>query len=143
MTEEAQRAAVIAEAETWLNTPYRHQARVKGAGVDCGMLLLEVFSAAGVIEAQTVGDYSRDFHLHRNEERYLEQLLRYADEITGPPQPGDIAVWRFGRSYAHGALVVSWPTIIHSYVGLGVVYGDAQADQDLVERPYRWFSCWK
>ncbi|MFS1524436.1 hypothetical protein ACL7TT_10035 [Microbulbifer sp. 2304DJ12-6] len=142
MTAAEQRAAVVAEAKTWLNTPYRHQGRVKGAGVDCGMLLLEVFSATGVIEAGAVEDYPRDWHLHRGEERYLGQVLQHAQEIAGPGQAGDIAVWRFGRSFAHGALVVDWPTIIHSYVGLGVVYGDALADQDLAERPYRMFSCW-
>lgn len=28
-------AAIVAEARTWLGTPFHHQGRVKGAGVDC------------------------------------------------------------------------------------------------------------
>ena len=31
----AQRLAVVAEAESWLGTPYHHEARIKGHGVDC------------------------------------------------------------------------------------------------------------
>lgn len=36
-----QRAAVIAEAESWLSTPYHHEARIKGHGVDCAQILDE------------------------------------------------------------------------------------------------------
>jgi cell wall-associated NlpC family hydrolase len=31
------RAAVVAEARSWLGTPFHHQGRVKAAGVDCAM----------------------------------------------------------------------------------------------------------
>lgn len=34
----------VAEAITWLGTPYHHQGRVKGVGVDCGTLLCEVYA---------------------------------------------------------------------------------------------------
>ncbi len=43
------RAAVVAEAHRWLRTPYHKHGRVLGAGVDCSMLLAEVFEAAGAI----------------------------------------------------------------------------------------------
>lgn len=33
----------VAEALTWLGTPYHQQGRVKGVGVDCGTLLCEVY----------------------------------------------------------------------------------------------------
>jgi cell wall-associated NlpC family hydrolase len=36
------RAAVVREAESWIGTPFHHAARVKGAGIDCLMLLAEV-----------------------------------------------------------------------------------------------------
>src|SRR5208337_4686669 len=52
--ESAQRQAVLAIAESWVGTPFHHQGRVKGrqGGVDCAMLLLEVFLSAGVIDAK-------------------------------------------------------------------------------------------
>jgi cell wall-associated NlpC family hydrolase len=39
---EDERAAVVAEARTWIKTPWRHMADIKGAGVDCAMLLVRV-----------------------------------------------------------------------------------------------------
>ena len=42
------REDVLIELNNWLGTPYHHAARVQGAGVDCLMLLLEVYGRAGV-----------------------------------------------------------------------------------------------
>ncbi|HZT87388.1 MAG TPA: hydrolase [Stellaceae bacterium] len=119
------RERVVAEALTWLGTPYHHRARVKGAGVDCLMLLAEVYEAAGVIAHVEPAHYPPDWHLHRDVERYVEGVLHYAHEVAGPPRPGDVAVFRFGRAFAHGAVVLAWPRVIHAFVRTGVVYGDA------------------
>lgn len=40
--------AIIAEARTWIGTPFVHQGRVKGLGVDCGGLVLGVARALGL-----------------------------------------------------------------------------------------------
>ena len=39
--------AAVQEAITWLGTPYHHQGRVKGVGVDCGTLICEVHKKIG------------------------------------------------------------------------------------------------
>ena len=75
------RAAVIAEAQSWLGTPYHHMGRVKGAGADCLTLLAEVFERAGVIPHVEVPFYPPDWNLHRDAERYLEGVTRYAREV--------------------------------------------------------------
>ena len=46
----AMRDAVVAEAKTWLGTPWRHMQRIKGVGVDCANLPAAVYEACGVIE---------------------------------------------------------------------------------------------
>ena len=74
MTDNAQRKAVIAEAETWLGTPYHHMARVKGVGCDCLTLLAAVYYSAEVIPAIDIPYYPPDWHLHRTAERYLDGL---------------------------------------------------------------------
>jgi len=122
-----QRAHVVAVARSWLGTPYHTGGRVKGAGVDCLTLLAEVYREAGFTEHIAIPYYSYDWHLHRGEERYLEGLLRHAREIDGPPEPGDIVLWRFGRCFSHGAIVVQWPTIIHAYVGRATTLENADA----------------
>jgi cell wall-associated NlpC family hydrolase len=122
---DARRAAVLAEARSWIGTPYHHKGRVKGAGVDCATILLEVYARAGVIPEIDVGHYPMDWHMHRDEERYLNFVGRFAVEITHPPLPGDVVVWRFGRVFSHGAIVMAWPRVLHAYLGQRVREDDA------------------
>jgi cell wall-associated NlpC family hydrolase len=133
------RSRVIVGAESWLRTPYHHMGRVKGGGTDCLMLLAEVYEAAGVIPHLDVPFYAPDWHLHRDAERYLLGIMRYAREIDADPQRGDVAVFRFGRCFAHGAIVVSWPRLIHAWCDAGVVYADAN-QPPLVDRQVRFFD---
>src|SRR5258705_11857517 len=44
------RSAFITEALTWEGTPYRHQGRLKGVGVDCIGLLVGVAHALGLTD---------------------------------------------------------------------------------------------
>jgi NlpC/P60 family putative phage cell wall peptidase len=138
-TSDPRRAAVVKAAEGWIGTPFHHAARVKGAGVDCLMLLAEVYEAAGLVGHVEPPFYVPDWHLHRDAERYMEGLLHYARPIAGPPLPGDIALFRFGRTFSHGAVVAEWPRLIHAYWKLGVVWGDATL-YPLAGREVRFFT---
>jgi len=133
------REAVVAEARGWIGTPFHHAARVKGAGVDCLMLLAEVYERAGIAPHIEPPFYVPDWHMHRDAERYMEGLLAYARAIDGPPLPGDIALFRFGRTFSHGAIVARWPRLIHAYWAIGVVWGDATL-HPLKNREVRFFS---
>ncbi|MGH7089087.1 MAG: hydrolase [Stellaceae bacterium] len=140
MRGDPRRAAVIAEAESWIGTPFHHHAAVKGAGVDCLNLLAEVCRRAGVLGAIDIPHYPQDWHLHRDAERFLDGLMQYAREIEGPPQPGDIALFRFGRVFSHGAIVVAWPSLIHAnFMAKAVSWGDAGLPP-LAGRPVRLFT---
>jgi NlpC/P60 family putative phage cell wall peptidase len=145
MTPEAGiRAAVVTEAESWIGTPFHHAARIKGAGVDCLMLLAEVYQRAGVAPHIDPPFYVPDWHLHQGAERYMEGLLQYACPIEAAaqepqPLPGDIALFRFGRTFSHGAIVAAWPRLIHAYWSIGVVWGDANL-YPLKGRDVRFFS---
>lgn len=109
-----ERAQVVAEARTWLRTPWHHAARVKGAGVDCAQLLIGVYAAAGAIAAFDPPPYGRDWFLHDDRELLLELLEPYVVSVdAGEVLPGDLALFRFGRCVAHAAIVVAWPEIIH------------------------------
>lgn len=120
--ENAQRHTVVTLAKSWLKTPYHHGQGVKGAGVDCAYLLIEVYSAAGLAPRINPGPYPRDWHFHRGDERYLEWIERFASPLlSGPPLPGDVATFKFGRSHAHGAIVTDWPNVIHAYYKTGSV----------------------
>jgi cell wall-associated NlpC family hydrolase len=98
-----------------------------------------VYSAAGIVGPIEVPHYPHDWFLHQGAERYMEGLMQYARPIEGPPQPADVALFRFGRCYAHGAIVVEWPRLIHAYWSSGVVWGSADL-APLRGHPVRFFS---
>lgn len=116
-----QQSAIVAAALEWLRTPYHHRARLKGIAVDCAMLLYAVF----VDELQLVppfdyGDYPPDWMMHRSEERFLAHVETYTHEVDDP-QPGDVVLYRVGRCFAHAAIVVDWPQVIHADIHFGAV----------------------
>ena len=157
------REGVCAIARSWIGTPYHHMGRVKGVGVDCAMFPLEVYREAGLIGDIEVPYYPADWMMHRSEEIFLGIVQRYATEVTAPPTtptpaaaegapagdpgtaggsvlPGDFVIYRFGRCFAHGAIVVDWPTIIHALTGKGVVLSDGEREGFLVGRAKRFFG---
>lgn len=138
------RNRVVKEAIEWIGTPFHHEARVKGAGVDCLQILAAVYHAAGIVSHIDVPHYPMDWMIHRDEERYLNGVKLYADEVPGPPErmplPGDIVIMKLGRTFSHGAIVIEWPRLIHAYYSAGqVIYGSADT-VPFSRRPLRFFN---
>jgi cell wall-associated NlpC family hydrolase len=115
-TEFYERQAVVAEAMTWLGTPFHHHQAVKGAGVDCALFQYSVYHGVGLIPEIKIEDYSPQWHLHKDEERYMNWVLQFAARVESAPfKPGDGALFRFGRAASHGVIIVEWPQVIHAY----------------------------
>jgi cell wall-associated NlpC family hydrolase len=131
---------VVALAKEWLGTPYHHMGRIKGAGVDCAMFPLEVYRAAGLLPGLDIPFYPHDWHLHRSDEIYLKIVESLATEVQWP-LAGDFVLYRFGRTWSHGAIVLDWPLIIHAVAGRGVILSDGEREGILVGRKHRFFSC--
>lgn len=137
----AQRNNIVRAAKEWLGTPYHHHARVKHAGADCAMFPLAVYQECGVLPREyRPPQYSVQWHLHRSEELYLNEIEKFVVEIQTPPQPADFIVFRFGRTFSHGAIVVEWPIVIHSYIPHGVLLSDALRDGELLGREHKCFE---
>lgn len=109
-------ADVVAEARRWLDTPYQHQARLRGVGVDCAGLLIGV--------ARALGSVSQDFDIHGyarqpNGRNFAEHCARLMTPVSAADAlPGDVVSIAFGghemhlailADYAHGGL-----SIIHA-----------------------------
>ena len=136
-----QRTRIVRSARDWLGTPYHHRAAVKGAGADCAMFPLAIYRECGVIPADYgPPEYSWQWHLHRSDELYLAEVEKFAVESPGPPMPGDFVVFKFGRTFSHGAIVLDWPTIIHSYIPHGVTLANALKDAELAGREMKCFE---
>lgn len=155
LPEAQQRALVVAEARRWLGTPYHHRAALLDIGIDCAQLLLQAFAGCGLIDHFEPDVYTCDWHLHRGEEKYLSVVESYAPCITGDDerclkdrgkdyslQPGDIMLWRVGRTLSHSAIVTEWPFIIHSYLPAMIVEEVDVTNTPMSIRPMRAFSYW-
>ena len=149
-----ERLAVVRSARRWLGTPYHHHAAVIGAGVDCARLLVEAFVGAGITEDFEVEQYNHDWHLHRDEERYLNKIEEYLTQLDDDERPlkergedfyvrpGNVIAWRVGRTYSHGAIVTLWPNIIHASFPARSVIEESILGGILAEKPMRVFTHW-
>lgn len=145
-----QRNAVITEAQTWLRTPHHNGACIKGVGVDCGLFPWSVYHAVGLMpEIPDDLRYSPQFHLHKDEEWYLK--LAHANgkelEVGVLPKRGDFVLYKIGRIFSHGAIVIDWPQIIHAYIKDGVTYargnaGRLEANKRGVPTETKFFTLW-
>ncbi len=138
------REKIIREARSWIGTPFHHGADIKGAGVDCAMLLVRVYVDLGLVPPFDPRPYTHDWHLHRGEERYLNGLLARASEVARP-QPGDVAAFRVGRCYSHAGIVTraSPLTLVHASLPSRVVLEEdvtRNADMAAPSRKQRFFS---
>ncbi len=144
--EQAERAAVVAEARRWIGTPYHHAADIHGAGVDCGMLIVRVFVDNGLCAPFDPRPYPADWHLHRSEERYLGFVFDRCREVDAA-QPGDVVVFRYGRCYSHGGIVTCRDPLafVHAYrPARRVVEEELAQNLELCagSRQRRFFSYW-
>ena len=82
-----------------------------------------VYEACGLVPHIDPGNYAHDWHLHRGEEGFIGWLERVGAREVQAPAPGDVALFRYGRAFSHGAVVVDsrHGTMVHSYVGRGVI----------------------
>lgn len=122
----ATREQVVAEALTWVGTPYLHQGYVKGkqGGVDCAMILVGVYEPLGLLpKGIDPRPYPMQWNLHRDAERYLDWFKAYAKKVDRP-QPGDIALYKFGRTVSHSAIVLPNDVIVHAFRDAGMVISD-------------------
>ncbi|CAD0185275.1 Gamma-DL-glutamyl hydrolase precursor [Ruegeria sp. THAF57] len=121
------RQEIVKETRTWLGTPYRHQASVKGVGADCLGLLRGVWRALLGTEPERVPSYSVDWSEPQGEERMWAAACRHLlPKDVCELEPGDVLLFRMreGRVAKHVGIVSavgSAPRFIHAYSGHGVV----------------------
>lgn len=138
---DALRAAVVAEALRWRGTPYHHHGRVLGAGVDCAMLLAEVFERVGAVPHVDAGFYPRQWHLHQCQELFIAWLERVGARRVSQPQSGDVALFAYGHTYSHGAICTGGPDapLVHAYLRRGVILTRLD-EEPLARRPVIFWS---
>ncbi len=124
MSEQEERDRVDRVVREWLGTKYHDHGGVKGGGTDCAKLLKCVYVEAGVMEPFDIAHYAPQHLLHQEEEQYLSYVSARGREITeAEAKPGDMVLFKVGKVYAHGAIIVKpgWPHIIHAHYAVRCV----------------------
>lgn len=133
-------ADIVACARSWLDTPYQHQARLKGVGVDCAGLIIGVANELGISDFN-ISTYGKQ----PEPVKMGEYLDSYLDRVPiGQLREGDI-LWLRVEDPQHLAIVTSMSPrimIIHAFAFLPVQkcveHGAGKYWQDRITACYRY-----
>ena len=119
------RDQVVEITRTWLGTPYRHQASLKGAGCDCLGLLRGVWEEITGEKAEASSRYKPDWSEKREKgtDLFLRKALKYLQEVSiDNLAPGDVLIFRMQRDRAakHCAIMSHNGYMIHAISGRNV-----------------------
>ncbi len=117
------RAAIVREARTWVGTPYRHQASLKGIACDCLGLVRGLWRALYGEEPEQAPPYAPDWAEAANGEPLAEAALRHLIAIDGASfAPGDLLLfrWRAGLAAKHAAIATAPELMVHAHDGAAV-----------------------
>lgn len=149
--EAAGRAAIVEEAFTWIGTPFRNCADIKGSkgGVDCAMLATRCYVDTGRLAAFDPRPYPPGWMLHHSEERFLGWIQdQLGARQVDAPRLGDVPVWQFGRCFSHCGIMVNAMEVVHAFRWAGSVTV-SRIDETVLQfikgnwpRPVRYFDVW-
>lgn len=110
------RERVVAAARNWLGTPFHHQGRLKGVGVDCAGVVV------GVAKELDLSAFDITGYGHRPNSREMEQLC-YSEMscvVQSQMQPGNVLLLEVDNQPQHLAFVTDIG-MLHSYAPLRCV----------------------
>jgi cell wall-associated NlpC family hydrolase len=148
MNEKETRAKIVAEALSWIGTPYHLGGRRKGISCDCATLILSVMVNAGIFDDQRLGQYKQDWWCHATDEKYLVAVLRHAKKIleqicyrSSEIEPGNIVLVKTAGSRVanHAAIITCYPRAVHAIMPK-VTICDVTSDRLWAYRPIQIFD---
>jgi NlpC/P60 family putative phage cell wall peptidase len=114
---------IVAAAQAWLGTPYRHQAATLGAGCDCLGLLRGVWRRLYGTEPPALPPYRADWRDLHHAEALLAAAETWLRPTEAPLQAGQVVLFRLHRLPLpkHCGIMVSPDRFIHAQERLGVI----------------------
>jgi NlpC/P60 family putative phage cell wall peptidase len=110
------RADIVTAARTWAETPFHHQARLKGVGCDCIGLVIGVARELGLITPEfDIAGYPRvpdGTTLMATAHEHMTEIRREA------MQPGDVVVVSFDKDPQHFGILGDY-----RHGGLSIIHG--------------------
>lgn len=104
------REKILAEARTWLGTPFHHQGRVKGVGADCAGVVIGTANALKLTDFDTV-----DYPKSPSGDMMQKVLDGHMDKITfNEVRIGDVLLFCFDKDPQHVGFYTDIG-LLHSY----------------------------
>lgn len=117
------RSLIVAETRSWLGTPYRHQASLKGVGCDCLGLVRGVWRALIGEEPERAPPYAPDWAEAACGEPLADAAARHLIPIDRDTfRAGDVVLfrWRSHLPAKHAAIVTAPSLMVHAHDGAAV-----------------------
>ena len=118
---------ILAEARSWIGTPYRHQGSAKGLGTDCLGLLRGVWRETFGAEPEVVPPYTEDWAEPERREVLWEAAERcLLRKPLAEAEPGDVVLFRMretsiAKHLGIQSVVHPAPCFIHACTAHGVI----------------------
>ena len=108
---------IVGQARSWIGTPYRHQASLKGVGCDCLGMLRGVWREVMGAEPELPPPYSPDW-AEAGADTLAVAATRYLVPIT-QVEPGAVLLfrWRDGLPAKHCGIATSRDAMVHAHDG--------------------------
>lgn len=116
--------AVVAEAMSWVGTPYRHQGFRKGVGCDCLGLIRGVWHAVYGRELEHPGAYAADWSETDEGDRLTRAACRnFRQKDVATLAAGDLLLFRWRPHWParHVGIAAGAAGFIHAYEGASAV----------------------
>lgn len=117
------RTGIVAEALSWIGTPYRHQASLRGVGCDCLGLVRGVWRSQYNGEPEEVPAYTPDWAEASATETLAAAAGRHLHEVAlDEALPGDLLLfrWKAGLPAKHAGILVAPDRFVHAHQGAEV-----------------------
>lgn len=110
---------IVALAQDWIGTPYRHQGATQGVGCDCIGLIRGIWRALYGGEPEPVPGYAPDWAERSGEDRLMAAAQRLFGETLAMDQaePGDVLLFRWRPNFPakHAGILAGTQHFIHAY----------------------------
>ncbi|MCL5099278.1 MAG: NlpC/P60 family protein [Candidatus Omnitrophica bacterium] len=116
---------IIREAQSWLATPFRAHAKVKGDGVDCVNLALAIYQKAGILPADIVFPpyhIGSGAHLDLSAVAQFVIATRLFRLATAPFKTGDLLGFNLGKVIHHVGIYIERDNFVHCCQKAGVIF---------------------
>jgi NlpC/P60 family putative phage cell wall peptidase len=116
-------STIIEQARTWVGTPYKHQGRQKGVGVDCLGVIYGSMLEAGVKDKvffDKINSKYHDYNRLPSGRMLYTTFKKYVPEYPkNQAKGGDMLMIALKGEPRHTAILTDKNTIIHAYAEAG------------------------